>query len=84
MPTRRDLTGVAHGLLGSFMSRSNDNDGYWALGKLYAFAISADVSEIEIDIVRSATLPTSSDFDDVIRRFRGLLNGRLAAGKLYG
>jgi len=35
MGNRKELKNIAGGILSSFMSRNNDADGYWALGKLY-------------------------------------------------
>lgn len=35
MPRRRELTGIADAVAGSFASRNNDVNGYWALGLLY-------------------------------------------------
>ncbi|MDA7419596.1 hypothetical protein [Tritonibacter multivorans] len=34
MGRRKDLQGLCNDLLGSFVSRNNNLDGYWALGKL--------------------------------------------------
>jgi hypothetical protein len=55
MPRR--LRGVAAGLLGTFVSRNNDIDGYWALGILRKLAEANGLSEITFDL-----LPESEGF----------------------
>lgn len=48
---RSNLNGAAHGLLGTFVSRYNDIDGYWGLGVLRKLAMENDVRLIEIDLL---------------------------------
>ena len=38
MPRSARLTNIANGLCGSFVSRNNDVEGYWAIGKLRLLA----------------------------------------------
>ena len=45
------LKGIAHGLLGTFVSRNNDIGGYWGLGVLRLFAERNALSEINIDLL---------------------------------
>ncbi len=51
MPQRKALKGVAHGLLGTFVSRNNDIDGYWGLGVLRLFAEQNDFSLLTLDLL---------------------------------
>lgn len=44
MTRRGELKDVALGVLGSFVSRNNDVDGYWCLGLLRALADAQRVS----------------------------------------
>ena len=57
MASRKKLKGVAHGLLGTFVSRNNDVDGYWGLGKLRKFAETIGKDEIQIDLLSDAERP---------------------------
>lgn len=50
MGRRKELKSVCHDLLESFVSRNNDLDGYWALGRFQAFLQSARKKQIEFDL----------------------------------
>lgn len=51
MPRRSELKCVADGVLGSFVSRNNDCEGYWAMGLLYKRALEASSNEISFNLV---------------------------------
>ncbi|MEQ9721306.1 hypothetical protein ABQG65_08930 [Yersinia alsatica] len=50
MARRKELMGIANGLIGSFNSRNNDINGYWAIGQLKSFAISNELKSIYFDL----------------------------------
>mgnify|MGYP001627925238 CR=1 FL=1 len=50
MGRRRELRGVCNDLLESFVSRHNDLDGYWALGKFQAFLQSKPTNCLVFDL----------------------------------
>ena len=50
MPTRRIIKSVVNGLLGSFVSRNNDIDGYWGLGKLRSLSELYNTTSITINL----------------------------------
>ena len=54
MAKRKTLKGIAHGLLGTFVSRNNDIGGYWGLGVLRQFANRISVRSLELDLLRSS------------------------------
>lgn len=58
MPRRKQLKGVAIGLLGTFVSRNNDIYGYWGLGVLKLCATKNGLAKIVIDL-----LEMRPDFD---------------------
>ena len=60
MSGRNKLRGVAHAVLGSFISRNNDIDGYWALGLLRSFADTAGVAELRFDLVTGTAEPSGA------------------------
>ena len=82
MPRRKELRGVAFGLLGAFVSRNNDVEGYWALGKLYAHALKADVPHVCVDLLDKAVTPPSPEFQKMAAQFGRVLTIQLAARSL--
>ena len=74
MPRRKLLKSVASGLLGSFLSRNNDFDGYWALGLLYRLALEREPRSITIELIGNAgkSLPRNPLLDAVSTRYRAL------------
>jgi hypothetical protein len=50
MARRSELKGIANSLAGSFVSRNNDVDGYWALGKLYLHAKNAPSPRVSVEL----------------------------------
>lgn len=48
---KSNLKGVAYGLLGTFVSRYNDIDGYWGLGVLRKLAYEYNTKQIEINLL---------------------------------
>ena len=50
MSGSRTFRGVAYAIIDSFVSRNNDCDGYWALGKLYLEAIQAGKDSVTLSL----------------------------------
>lgn len=73
MPIRAHLTNIASGLCGSFASRNNDLDGYWAIGKLRSLAEQYGRTAVLLDVLTSSIHPSSSGFAPVLARYRHLL-----------
>ena len=74
MPRRKLLKSVASGLLGSFLSRNNDFDGYWALGLLYQLALDGETRSITIELIgnSSKSLPRNRLLDEISTRYHAL------------
>lgn len=51
MPRRIELKGICNDLLDSFISRYNDLDGYWALGKIQSFLQSTSENSLRLNLV---------------------------------
>src|SRR5829696_8128411 len=51
------LKGIACGLLGTFVSRNNDINGYWGLGVLRLHAERMQASELTIDLLKEDLVP---------------------------
>jgi len=60
MPRLRKLKGVATGLLGSFVSRNNDIDGYWGVGVLCREAAESKRDVIVLDLCQGLGSPDTS------------------------
>lgn len=57
MPSRRIFKSIAHNLLGSFVSRNHDFNGYWALGQLYTISHEAQTLCVVIDLLTAEAEP---------------------------
>jgi hypothetical protein len=79
---RKKLRGVAHAVLGSFVSRNNDSDGYWGLGLLRSFADSAGVAEICLDLVTGAVEPSGSRPLSICRTYQQFLKDQLLSRRV--
>jgi len=73
MPRGARLTNIASGLCGSFVSRNNDLDGYWSIGKLRSLAERYGRTTVLIDVLTSSIHRSSSEFAPVLARYRSLL-----------
>ena len=60
MTTRRVLQGVGNNFLSSFISRNNDCNGYWGIGKLYKFALARGSTQIKINLLNLESKPRKS------------------------
>lgn len=73
MPRRARLRNIAIGLCGSFNSRNNDLDGYWAIGKLRPLAEQYGRTTVILDLLTLSILPPSSEFAPILAHYRRLL-----------
>lgn len=70
MARRSVLKGVASDLLTSFVSRNNDIEGYWAIGKLCRLAKETNVTRIQIDLLRGCLSVPSKAFGSMTSGYR--------------
>jgi len=73
MPAKKRLTNIANGLCGSFISRNNDLNGYWAIGKLRSLADQHRQTTVVLDLLTSSAQPSSAQCSDVFERYCRLL-----------
>lgn len=73
MPRSAYLTNIAAGLCGSFASRNNHLDGYWAVGRLRSLAVQHGQGVVSIDLLTPSIQPASAAFAPVLARYRQLL-----------
>lgn len=57
MRRRAELGSIGSGVLQSFVSRNNDLDGYWAMGKLYLYSIHAKSRTLQLDLIEGKVIP---------------------------
>lgn len=62
MPRRRQFNGICCDTLGSFVSRYNDLDGYWALGQYASFLRQTGDQHLQFQLLQDSCLPACSKF----------------------
>lgn len=82
MPRRRELRGVALGVLGSFVSRYNDVGGYWGLGQLCSLAKRHGVDCVEVDILGKAIHPAEDPFRPMLENYARRLERQMTGRRL--
>ena len=66
MPRRNQVRGIVHDISGSFVSRNNDMDGYWAIGKLYQLAVNNEATSVYIDLKNQKIWPHSDTYNTMM------------------
>ncbi|RVD41189.1 MAG: hypothetical protein EOS30_21905 [Mesorhizobium sp.] len=75
---RKALRGIAADVAASFISRNNDADGYWAIGKLHAHAREHSTAKILIDLSGQLS-GTLSEFASIAAKYRSMIETQTAA-----
>lgn len=83
MARKREMKNAVQGILGSFVSRNNDVDGYWGIGKLYRSAIAAGCNSVRIDLIGSKMLPRLDGFHGMIEKYENLLEKQFPDRRHY-
>ena len=63
MQKRKVIENYAEGFISSFISRYNDIDGYWGMGKLYNHARQNQTSVITINLLAKVMIPAGTKFE---------------------
>ena len=84
---------IADGIISSFVSRNNDVDGYWGIGKLYSLSTSLNADVTIIDLIERSITPKAERFLPMINHYsqklvklqdkRGLSKESLKDVKIY-
>ncbi|MDH7447747.1 hypothetical protein [Aquimarina sp. 2201CG14-23] len=77
MAKRKLFKNIANGILGSFVSRNNDVNGYWGIGKLYSLMINKNKYEVEIDLIKQTISPNKNEFNSMIQYFSNKLSSQM-------
>jgi len=73
MARRKELGSIASGIIGSFNSRNNDIDGYWAIGKLYKLVSQLERKVVSIDLKSKLISPSSNEFNFMLTFYHNML-----------
>ncbi|MBN2529807.1 MAG: hypothetical protein JXR76_25680 [Deltaproteobacteria bacterium] len=79
MVNRREIKGIAAGIVGKFSSRNNDIGGYWALGVLYRDAVRNGSTVVQLNLLTGDIQPPIRNAGPLISYFREYLFFRLKA-----
>lgn len=71
MPKRKQFKGICHDILDTFISRNNDLDGYWALGKYVSFLEAIGELRLQFKLLESITIPHSPSATLAVEYYRG-------------
>ncbi len=82
MARRKEFKTIADGLVSSFISRNNDVNGYWGIGKLYSHMVSAKSKELKIDLVHRSIEPQNEEFILLINEFANRLMNQVKNRRL--
>ena len=78
MARRKDLKNIASGLAGTFVSRNNDIDGYWGIGKLCLLAQQSSQYQVSLDLWPTVALtPAHPPFHGALAALRARLDQNL-------
>ncbi len=77
MARRKELQGICNDLIDSFVSRYNDLDGYWAIGKFQTYLQSSGSDELCFDLTDGITNREKSPFSLSSSYYRGALRRHL-------
>jgi hypothetical protein len=84
MSPRKNIKGVALGLLGTFVSRNNDIDGYWDIGVLRLYSEKHHLSTLTFDLLNSLnSLESKSPISVTEVKYQSWLRKALENRKSY-
>lgn len=82
MTRRGELKDIAAGLLGSFVSRNNDVDGYWGLGLLRSFADRSGMNLLRFDLKAGSADPRDPTALQIAQAYGHRLEHHLARRRI--
>lgn len=77
MGKKRLLKNIAYGILSSFLSRNNDVNGYWGIGKLYSIMVISKSLKIEIDLIKRTISPANNELNVLVSNYSDYLINEL-------
>ncbi|GAL06337.1 hypothetical protein JCM19237_1982 [Photobacterium aphoticum] len=74
MASRKEFGSLSSGIIGSFASRNNDIEGYWAIGKLLSYCQSSSENALHIDLIRRSSSGAIPECEDIAIVYADMLN----------
>ena len=81
MARRNAFKGIANDVASSFVSRTNDVDGYWGIGMLHSLARENSTSKIGVELSDEACVGLPA-FASLIRQYRSMIEAQASAKNL--
>lgn len=72
-----ELKDIAAGICDSFISRNNEIEGYWALGKIYLYAKELTLNSVELDLLKKNSHLNPTIYSGVLAYYALWLRNRL-------
>jgi len=82
MARRSELKGIAIAINGSFVSRNNDLNGYWSIGKIKSFALDNGLTSVTFPLTLPMTNSASNLQNHTVNRYAKMLKSLLNKQKL--
>ncbi len=82
MGKKKQFKNIINGLLCSFISRNNDVNGYWGIGKLYSLMVKSESLKIEIDLINKTISPNDNEFKLLVSKYSAYLFNRMKVEKI--
>lgn len=77
MSRKSNIKNILNGLLCSFITRNNDVNGYWGIGKLYSLMLNKKTNRLEIDLINKTIIPFDDEFIFRISEYSEMLYNKL-------
>ncbi|BDD10821.1 hypothetical protein FUAX_32530 [Fulvitalea axinellae] len=82
MSRKNEFQNIANGLVCSFISRNNDVDGYWGIGKLYSHMLNSGTMRLKIDFVKQKIDPANQEFAFLISKYSEWISRQIKKKRL--
>lgn len=73
MARRSEFQGICNDLTNAFVSRNNELDGYWALGKMQGELQRQPHKELRIELISEIEVNQNPTFSAIVARYRDVL-----------
>lgn len=82
MSRKSNIKNILNGLLCSFITRNNDVNGYWGIGKLYSLMLNKKTNRVEIDLINKTIIPFDDEFIFRISEYSEMLLNKLKLNEI--
>lgn len=82
MSKRGVFKNIISGTIHSFISRNNDVDGYWGIGKLYSHMLASGSMTLTIDLLKQEIYPPNDHFRKLLSKYSFVVKEKLHRANL--